>query len=99
MTSVLIHPLAGALSAYGIGLADVIAMRETAVEAPLTADLAAPCRGAFGPLEASATRPSWPAQGAPRPPQQASSVTRRAHLRYDGTDTALQVPLRHRRRR
>ena len=35
MTSVLIHPLAGALSAYGIGLADVIAMRETAVEAPL----------------------------------------------------------------
>ena len=34
MTSVLIHPLAGALSAYGIGLADVIAMRETAVEAP-----------------------------------------------------------------
>ncbi len=39
MTRVLIHPLAGALSAYGIGLADVTAMRESAVEAPLTADL------------------------------------------------------------
>src|SRR6202034_3016261 len=35
MTSVLIHPLAGALSAYGIGLADVTAMRAAAVEAPL----------------------------------------------------------------
>ena len=38
MTRVLIHPLAGVLSAYGIGLADIIAMREQAVEAPLTAD-------------------------------------------------------------
>ena len=36
MTRVLIHPLAGVLSAYGIGLADIIAMREQAVEVPLT---------------------------------------------------------------
>ena len=36
MTQVLIHPLAGVLSAYGIGLADIIAMREQAVEVPLT---------------------------------------------------------------
>jgi 5-oxoprolinase (ATP-hydrolysing) len=35
MTKVLIHPLAGVLSAYGIGLADLTAMREQAVEAPL----------------------------------------------------------------
>src|ERR1019366_5026908 len=35
ITRVLIQPLAGALSAYGIGLADVTAMRETAVEEPL----------------------------------------------------------------
>ena len=38
MTRVLIHPLAGVLSAYGIGLADIIAMREQAVEAPLTGE-------------------------------------------------------------
>ncbi len=55
MTSVLIHPLAGALSAYGIGLADVTAMRETAVEAPLSDDLVAALPGIFAPLEASAT--------------------------------------------
>ena len=35
ITKVLIHPLAGVLSAYGMGLADVTAMREAAVEAPL----------------------------------------------------------------
>ncbi len=77
MTSVLIHPLAGALSAYGIGLADVIAMRESAVEAPLTAETAARLPAeAFRPLEESA-RSDLAAQGArgarhpgdpPRPP-------------------------------
>ena len=35
MTRVFIHPLAGVLSAYGMGLADVTAMREQAVEARL----------------------------------------------------------------
>lgn len=38
MRKVLLHPFAGVLSAYGIGLADVTAMRERAVEAPLDAD-------------------------------------------------------------
>ena len=67
MTSVLIHPLAGALSAYGIGLADVIAMREAAVEAPLTAESAARLPAeAFRPLEESA-RSDLAAQGAARP--------------------------------
>src|SRR6202035_1562493 len=40
MTSVLIHPLAGVLAAYGIGLADVLAMREQAIEARLDDGLA-----------------------------------------------------------
>ena len=35
MTQVLLHPLAGVLSAYGMGLADVRALRERTVEAPL----------------------------------------------------------------
>ena len=39
MTEVLIHPLAGVLSAYGMGLASVTAMREAAVEAELSEDL------------------------------------------------------------
>src|SRR5207247_8389831 len=37
MTRVLLHPFAGVLSAYGMGLADVRAMKQQAVEARLTA--------------------------------------------------------------
>jgi 5-oxoprolinase (ATP-hydrolysing) len=110
MTSVLIHPLAGALSAYGIGLADVIAMRESAVEAPLTDDAAAGLLAeAFRSLEESARAglaaqgelPRAPASQRPRTglgsPDRAAAtppvqVTRRVHLRYDGTDTPLAVP-------
>ena len=96
MTSVLIHPLAGALSAYGIGLADVTAMREAAVEAPLTAALAADLPGsAFAPLEESARAElAGLAAWSPRDPDVGAGirVTRRVHLRYDGTDTPLQVP-------
>ncbi len=89
MTSVLIHPLAGALSAYGIGLADVIAMRESAVEAPLTAESAARLPAeAFRPLAESA-RADLIAQGAA---PASIEVTHRVHLRYDGTDTPLAVP-------
>ncbi len=90
MTSVLIHPLAGVLSAYGIGLADIIAMREHAVEAPLAGPLE---NELFEPLERDATGELL-AEGVP--PDRISS-RRRAHLRYDGTDTAIVVdagPLR-----
>ena len=38
METVFIHPYAGVLSAYGMGLADQTAMKEQAVEIPLSAD-------------------------------------------------------------
>ena len=89
MTSVLIHPLAGVLAAYGLGLADVIAMREKAVEAPLDDALAASLPDAvLRPLEDEA-RAELAAQGVAAA---AVSVVRRAHLRYDGTDTPIPVP-------
>jgi 5-oxoprolinase (ATP-hydrolysing) len=94
MTQVLIHPLAGALSAYGIGLADVIAMRESAVEAPLTEDLAARLTDeAFRLLEESAQAELAAHAPVVRPAAgERPRVTRRVHLRYDGTDTPIQVP-------
>jgi 5-oxoprolinase (ATP-hydrolysing) len=89
MTSVLVHPLAGVLAAYGIGLADVIAMREKAVEAPLDDALTGRLPGAvLAPLE-EAARAELTGHGADAA---AIRVTRRAHLRYDGTDTPLAVP-------
>jgi 5-oxoprolinase (ATP-hydrolysing) len=87
--TVLIHPLAGVLSAYGMGLADLTAMREQAVEAPLTATLLPELATTAGTLDANA-RAELADGGAD--PAQVTSV-RRAHLRYAGTDTALPVPL------
>ena len=89
MTRVLIHPLAGVLSAYGIGLADIIAMREQAVETPLTTDLIKRLPETTGPLEAEA-RAEVEAEGANA---RRITATHRAHLRYQGTDTAVIVPL------
>ncbi|MDR0344687.1 MAG: hydantoinase B/oxoprolinase family protein [Nocardiopsaceae bacterium] len=89
ITSVLIHPLAGVLSAYGMGLADVTAMREAAVEAPLAAELLPDLARRAGALAADALE-ELAAVGVPAGRARA---TRRAHLRYQGTDTALPVPL------
>jgi 5-oxoprolinase (ATP-hydrolysing) len=86
---VLIHPLAGVLSAYGIGLADIIAMREQAVEVPLTQPSLDRLPGATGPLEQDA-RAEVAAEGVP--PERITAV-HRAHLRYQGTDTAVIVPV------
>jgi 5-oxoprolinase (ATP-hydrolysing) len=89
MTRVLIHPLAGVLSAYGIGLADIIAMREQAVEAPLTPALLAGLPDLIAPLERSA-RDEVSAEGVP---EHRITAVHRAHLRYEGTDTAVIVPV------
>src|SRR3984957_9750177 len=88
MTTVLIHPLAGVLSAYGMGLADVTVMREKAVEAELSDGLLTRLDREAGELEAAA-RAELEAGGVPGGQV---SGTRRAHLRYQGTDTSLTVP-------
>ena len=89
MTRVLIHPLAGVLSAYGIGLADIIAMREQAVEAQLTTESLENLPGTLDPLEQDA-RAEVSAEGVP--PERITAA-HRAHLRYQGTDTAVIVPV------
>jgi 5-oxoprolinase (ATP-hydrolysing) len=89
ITKVLIHPLAGVLSAFGIGLADIIAMREQAVEAPLDPELVARLPKLLEPLETDG-RAQLTGQGVP-----AARITavHRVHLRYQGTDTAVIVPV------
>src|SRR5437764_62633 len=87
MTRVFIHPLAGVLSAYGMGLADTTAMREEAVEVELEADKLAVLESALEKLSRSA-REELIGQAVP---QARLSVVRRVHLRYDGTDSALIV--------
>ena len=87
MTSVLIHPLAGVLSAYGIGLADIVAMREQAVEAPLTEDTVQAIQHVTAELEREAR------EELERDNSKKAGARRQVHLRYDGTDTALIVPM------
>ena len=95
ITEVLIHPLAGVLSAYGMGLADVTAMRERSVEAPLSARVRPELDRVADALAADAlaalAKAGAVADGAAGPA--AVREVRRAHLRYEGTDTALPVPL------
>ena len=77
MRTVLIHPLAGVLSAYGMGLADRVAIRQRSVEQPLGAPLDA-IMAALGDEAAAEV-----GAGARR--------VATVHLRYAGTDTALPV--------
>jgi 5-oxoprolinase (ATP-hydrolysing) len=89
MTRVLIHPLAGVLSAYGMGLADQIAMREASLELPLDA---AGLQAAITRLAtlAEAALAEVAAQGVPA---ERIRLVQRLLLRYQGTDTALAVAL------
>jgi len=82
---ILIHPLAGVLSAYGIGLADVKAIREESWLKPLGEDVAKPLQS----LEQVA-KESLLEQGVER---NAIELHRRARLRYAGSDTTLELPL------
>jgi 5-oxoprolinase (ATP-hydrolysing) len=88
MTRVFIHPLAGVLSAYGMGLADVRAMRQKAVEADLSDATLIAVQPVFADLGGLA-RVEVEEQGiAPDRIQ----VRRTLHLKYDGTDTTLEIP-------
>ena len=90
METVFIHPYAGVLSAYGMGLADQTVMREQAVETPLEPQAMAKLNELADRLEDQA-RAALAAQGA-EPDH--ITVQRNLHLRYSGTEAALIVALR-----
>jgi 5-oxoprolinase (ATP-hydrolysing) len=87
MTRIAIHPLAGVLSAYGMGLADTVAMRERTVEVKLTPTGLPALEAALDELERAASA-ELAAQGVA--PERVL-IVRRLHLRYQGTDTTLPV--------
>ena len=88
MTRVLVHPLAGVLSAYGMGLADQSLIREQAVEQRLSAESMAQWAPVLAALAERAQNElrAQPLGSGP------IEVRRRVHLRYEGTDSALIVP-------
>jgi len=84
---VFIHPFAGVLSAYGMGLADLRVMRERAVEVTLDDALIADLKKTFAEMETDG-RAEMARQGGDAA---RTSVLHKVHLRYEGTDSPLIV--------
>jgi 5-oxoprolinase (ATP-hydrolysing) len=85
MERILIHPLAGVLSAYGIGIAEVKAIRERSWLRPLSEDFA----GALAELEQQARE----ALINQRVPAERIELNRRARLRTAGSDTTIEIAI------
>jgi 5-oxoprolinase (ATP-hydrolysing) len=83
MDRVMIHPLGGVLSAYGMGLADRRSVRERTLALPLGADTMDDLHAAIAALAADA-RADLP---------QADRTETLLRLRYDRTDSLFDVPL------
>jgi 5-oxoprolinase (ATP-hydrolysing) len=88
MTRVFVHPLAGVLSAYGMGLADQNVIREQAVELKLSPQALPEITAKLDAL-AEAARSELLRQEVGGG---AVQVHRRVHVRYEGSDSALVVP-------
>ncbi|PZQ15859.1 MAG: 5-oxoprolinase [Ancylobacter novellus] len=84
--TVLIHPLSGLLSAYGMGLADIRAER--------TASLRLTLHEAAQAIAEATTRLAAEAMDELRAQGVEDGETEvRLHVRYDGTDSTLEVPV------
>jgi len=89
MQTAFMHPLAGVLSAYGIGLADVTVMKQRAVEAVLDDRALSELNAPFAALVSEA-REVLIAQGVA---DADITIERRMALKYEGTDSTLQLPV------
>jgi 5-oxoprolinase (ATP-hydrolysing) len=91
MKQVYVHPLAGVLSAYGMGLADQSLIREQAVELRLVPEsmpaLSSPLKALGESARASLSPQALSERGG------AIELHERVHVRYEGSDSALVVPM------
>ncbi|MBB4170195.1 hydantoinase B/oxoprolinase family protein [Rhizobium sp. BK538] len=87
MSTVLIHPFSGLLSAYGMGLSSIFASRQQAFIKPLSAEVLPELGHLIEALSVD-VREELEAQGISPSSMEFRPVL---DLRYDGTDTALPV--------
>ena len=87
MSRILIHPYAGVLSAYGMGLADTVTDHQQAVEQPLNPELIATLDKQLDALQQSGASDLEEQGGECR----SFTFNRLLHVRYSGSDTALTV--------
>ena len=91
MKRVFIHPYAGVLSAYGMGLADVRAIRERAIEQQLNAELLPELHDILTELEAEGKR-ELNRRGAENTEKESEVlVVSKLRLKYQGSDSVLAV--------
>ncbi len=93
MKRIFIHPFAGVLSAYGMGLADQRLIKEHYVGAVLSDELTGRLESVFSGLEQEG-RVEMLEQGVP---EQGIAVLHKVHMRYEGSDTQLIVDFADRR--
>jgi 5-oxoprolinase (ATP-hydrolysing) len=87
MRQIFLHPYAGVLSAYGMGLADVRVLKEAAIELPLVSDTISTVAGVLDRLT-QIGRSELSTQAIAIAQQE---VLQRLYLRYAGTDAPLLV--------
>ncbi len=87
MNRIFLHPFAGVLSAYGMGLADVRSMRENQIEMDFDDSILEHLQEVSVPL-IEETRAEVMIQGVE---DSFIQIEQKVHLRYDGTDTPLIV--------
>ncbi|MDX7952487.1 hydantoinase B/oxoprolinase family protein [Lichenihabitans sp. Uapishka_5] len=87
METVLLHPLSGLLSAYGMGLADIRATRQATLQVAFEAAALPAVAAGLDALAAEAAA-ELDRQGVPAAGR---TLSRLVHIRYAGTDTALPV--------
>ncbi len=89
MERILLHRFSGVLSAYGMGLAEIRALRQRSIEAPLNADLLRHINEDVEEMAAQA-RAELRRQGV----ADEAIITRcRLALKYQGTDSPLELPM------
>jgi 5-oxoprolinase (ATP-hydrolysing) len=87
MKSILLHPMSGLLSAYGMGLADIRATRQKALGTPLDHNAPAAMAALAAALQEQCLADLETQGVAPA----ATQTVARAHIRYEGADTPLAV--------
>ncbi len=87
LQTVLVHPMASLLSAYGMGLADLRTLGQKALEAELAEPLLPEIERTIAELRVQ-TQAELTAQDVPA---ERIETAARLHLRYRGTDTSLEV--------
>lgn len=88
MTEIILHPLAGVLSAYGMGLADLRTLRQQTIEQPFSESLLHSLQQGFTRLTQDAKEEMLQQQLSPKQLRQEWRI----RLKYQGTDTPLEVP-------